>query len=151
MKTGDTVLDLGCGGGFFTVELARLVGGDGRVIAVDCQREMIDFTRKMMEKKGILDRVTLHLCRSDDLALTGVSADFALAFYLVHEVPDRKAFFTQVARALKPGASLMLVEPKRHAPPPVLSEITAEVEAVGLNFERPLRVFKSRGMLFSKR
>jgi ubiquinone/menaquinone biosynthesis C-methylase UbiE len=150
VKTGDTVLDLGCGGGFFTVGLARLVGEEGRVIAVDCQREMIEFTRETVEKKGLLDRVTLHLCRSDDLALEGVSADFALAFYVVHEVPDRRAFLAQLARLLKPGARFLVIEPKGHASPRDLTEIIAEAEAVGLNVERPLRVFLSRGMLFAK-
>ncbi len=147
---GDTVLDLGCGGGFFTVDLARMVGEDGRVIAVDVQQEMLDFTRKTVEKKGVLDRVTLHLCRSDDLALDGVSANFALAFYLVHEIPDREAFFDQVARALKPGARFMLVEPKGHASPPLFEKILADAEAAGLKQERPLRIVMSRGVFLQK-
>ena len=127
-----------------------MVGENGRVFAVDVQREMIDFTRETAERRGLLDRVTLHLCESDDIGLTGVEVDFALAFFVVHEVPDRRALFTQLARLLRPGALFMMIEPKRHAPPPVVDKITTEAEAVGLNLERPLHVFSSRGALFRK-
>jgi ubiquinone/menaquinone biosynthesis C-methylase UbiE len=147
---GDTALDLGCGGGFFTVELARLVGPEGHVIAVDLQPEMLDFTRGTVEKRGLLDRVTLHLCREDDLSLDGVEADFALAFYVVHEVPDRRAFLAQLARLLKPGGRFLMVEPRHHASRAVLGEIIAEAEEVGLRLERFLGVFLSPGALFVK-
>jgi ubiquinone/menaquinone biosynthesis C-methylase UbiE len=150
VKAGDTAVDLGCGGGFFTVELARLVGPEGRVFAVDLQPEMIDFTRETLKKKGVLDRVTLHLCREDDIGLSGVEADFALAFYVVHEVPDRRAFLVQVARLLKPGARFLMVEPRHHASPADLAEIAVEAEGVGLSVERPVRAFFSPGMLFVK-
>jgi ubiquinone/menaquinone biosynthesis C-methylase UbiE len=147
---GDTALDLGCGGGFFTVELARLVGPEGRVIAVDLQPEMLDFTREKVAKKGLLDRVTLHRCREDDLGLAGVEADFALAFYLVHEVPDRRAFLAQLAGLLKSGGRFMMIEPRHHASPEVLDEITGEAEQVGLSVERPLRLALGRGAVFVK-
>jgi len=147
---GDTALDLGCGGGFFTVELARLVGPEGRVIAVDLQPEMLDFTRERVTKVGLLDRVTLHRCRDDDLGLAGVEADFALAFYIVHEVPDRQAFLAQLARLLKSGARFLMVEPRHHASSAVLNEITGEAEKVGLSVERPLRLVLGRGSLFVK-
>jgi len=44
VSPGDTVIDLGCGGGYFTVALAKMVGDRGRVIAMDLQKEMLDFT-----------------------------------------------------------------------------------------------------------
>ena len=87
---GDTAVDIGCGMGPFTVELARLVGPGGRVIAVDLQDKMLQRVKERVNKAGLADRVQLHRCTPDSLDLTE-QADFALAFWMAHEVSSTRS------------------------------------------------------------
>ena len=147
VSPGDTVIDLGCGGGYFAVGLAKLVGDTGRVIAMDLQQEMLDITRGFAAKNGVLDRITLHQCQADDIALNDEKVDFALAFYMVHEVPDRKRFLIQVADLLKPTAHFMVIEPAHHVTASQFDQIVNEANSVGLQLIKPIRLAFSRGML----
>jgi len=148
VRPGDTAIDLGCGGGFFSVALAGMVGENGRVIAADMQEEMLRITRNLATKKGVLDRIILHQCRPDDIDLSGEKADFVLAFYVVHEVSDRVAFLSQAAGLLKPNARFMMIEPKHHVKKSQLKQILSEAELAGLKPIKSLKLFASRGMLF---
>ncbi len=150
VKPGDTVIDLGCGGGFFAVALAKMVRESGQVIAMDLQKEMLSITREFAAKKGVLDRITLHQCQEDNIALPDTQVDFALAFYMVHEVPDRQRFLKQVAELLKPEANFMLIEPSHHVTESQFSQILDESNSVGLKLKKPIKLMFSRGMLFSK-
>ena len=114
VRPGDTVVDLGCGPGFFTLPLAGMVGDGGSVIAVDLQAAMLDKVRARAERKGLAARIKLHHCPPESLDLDGELADFALAFWMVHEVPDAASFFGQVAGVLRQGARCLVVEPKGH-------------------------------------
>lgn len=147
ISMGDTAVDLGCGGGYFTVALAKMVGDNGRVIAMDLQKEMLDFTKDYAAKKGVLDRITLHQCQEKDIGLPGLKVDFALAFYMVHEVPDRVRFLRQVAELLKPTAHFMVIEPNHHVSGKQFEQILGEVNSVGLQMIRPVKTFGSKGML----
>ena len=62
---GMTVLEPGPGMGYFTLELARLVGSAGRVIAVDVQPKMIDRLKRRAAKAALLDRVDAHVAPPD--------------------------------------------------------------------------------------
>jgi ubiquinone/menaquinone biosynthesis C-methylase UbiE len=110
---GDTVIDLGCGPGFFTLPMAVMAGVSGTVIAVDLQQEMLERLRVRADRAGLAARIRLHRCRSDGLGLD-CRADFALAFYMLHEVPSEEAFLGQVHAALKPNGRFLLVEPRGH-------------------------------------
>jgi SAM-dependent methyltransferase len=113
---GATVLEPGSGMGFFTLDLARLVGASGRVIAVDIQPRMLDRLKRRAAEAGVLDRVEVRLVSPGSMGITDLrsSIDFTLAFAVVHEFPDATRFFAEVAAAAKPGASLLLAEPKGH-------------------------------------
>jgi ubiquinone/menaquinone biosynthesis C-methylase UbiE len=113
---GMTVLEPGPGMGHFTLELARLVGSSGRVVAVDVQPKMIDRLKRRAAKAGLLDRVEARVALAESMAITDLlgSVDFTLAFAMVHEFPDASRFFAEVAAASKAGASLLLAEPKGH-------------------------------------
>jgi SAM-dependent methyltransferase len=116
VRPGMTVLEPGPGMGFFTLDLARLAGGTGRVIAVDIQPRMLDRLRRRAAKAGVLDRLDARLVEAGSLELADVAGavDFTLAFAMVHEMPDAAAFFREVAQASKPGAHLLLGEPSGH-------------------------------------
>jgi ubiquinone/menaquinone biosynthesis C-methylase UbiE len=109
------VLDVGCGMGFFSLPLAQLVGPNGKVICVDLQEGMLRSLQKRVNKAGLTDRIEIHLCAQDSLGLDDLreEIDFALAFTVVHEVPDASRLFSEIYRMLKPAAKILVAEPKR--------------------------------------
>jgi ubiquinone/menaquinone biosynthesis C-methylase UbiE len=106
-----TVLDVGCGPGFFSIEIADMVGASGRVISADLQEGMLDLVRSKIRGTELENRVTLVLCDKDKLNVTD-NVDMILAFYVAHEVPDKDSLFSQLKRILKPDGMLLLIEPK---------------------------------------
>lgn len=115
---GMTVLEPGPGMGFFTLELARLVGPNGRVVAVELQQRMLDTLARRARRAGLAERIGL---RKTDGARLGVDdlvgvVDFALAFAVVHEIRSPGPFFEAIERALRPGGKLLLSEPRGHVP-----------------------------------
>ncbi len=113
---GMTVLEPGPGMGFFTLELARLVGVSGRVVALDIQSKMLDGLKRRLAKAGLLERVDIRLVQPDSMRLDDLagSVDFALAFAVVHEMPSASSFFAELSRALKPDGSILFAEPAGH-------------------------------------
>jgi ubiquinone/menaquinone biosynthesis C-methylase UbiE len=113
VKEGMTALDLGCGPGFFTVEMARLVGKTGKVIAADLQEGMLAKLQAKIRGAEWADRVTLHKCQADRVGLAQ-KFDFILVFYMLHEVPDQEKFLNEIRALLKPQGRILLVEPAFH-------------------------------------
>jgi ubiquinone/menaquinone biosynthesis C-methylase UbiE len=113
---GATCLDVGCGMGYFTLGLARLVGASGRVLAVDLQQKMLDTLMRRATKAGVAKAIEPRRCAPDSLGLADVAGtvDFALCFWMLHEVPDMAGFLEQIAAALKPGGTLLVAEPRFH-------------------------------------
>jgi ubiquinone/menaquinone biosynthesis C-methylase UbiE len=115
---GNTVLDVGCGPGFFTRAMARMAGENGQVIAVDLQEEMLEKMRQQAAKEGILQRIRPVKASEESLNIpAGLQADFALAFYIVHEVPDQARLFRELWEGIAPGGKLLVVEPGMHVTP----------------------------------
>ena len=116
VREGMTVLEPGPGMGFFTLELARLAGPSGRVIAIDVQEKMLERLKRRAAKAGLLDRIDVRVAADDSMGLGDLAGavDFTLAFAVVHEFPDAESFFAQAARAMKPGARLLLAAPRGH-------------------------------------
>jgi ubiquinone/menaquinone biosynthesis C-methylase UbiE len=131
VKQGMTVMDIGCGMGFFTLEMARLVGPNGLVIGVDLQERMLDALKKRAARLGLSDRIRTHRCDSVSLG-EHPPIDFVLACYVAHEVPDRGSFFSQIGSFLKPGGKLLLAEPKLHVSKSEFTAIVADAVASGL-------------------
>ena len=116
VRDGMTVLEPGPGMGFFTIPLARLVGADGKVIALDVQPKMISKLQRRVAKAGLEQRVDARPVSVDSLGVSSLAGkvDFTLAFAMVHEMPSAARFFAETAAASKPGARLLLVEPAGH-------------------------------------
>ncbi|MBP1636751.1 MAG: Methyltransferase type 11, partial [Acidobacteria bacterium] len=89
VKPGMTVVEPGCGMGYFSLPLARLVGLPGKVVCVDLQERMIGGLLRRARRAGLADRIVARVCSADDLGLAAFSgsADLALAIHMVHEVP----------------------------------------------------------------
>lgn len=152
VREGMKVLEPGPGMGFFTLELARLVGVPGRIIAVEIQPKMLAALKRRVAKAGFSGRVDARLGAPHTMGLADVagSVDFALAFAIVHELPAAGPFFQEVAQALKPGGSVLLAEPSGHV---TGQEFAAELEAAaaaGLHRVENPRVPRSRAALLRK-
>jgi len=149
VSPGSVVLEIGCGSGPFTIALAELVGPSGRVIAADLQPAMLAKVRKRVERAGLEDRVELHVCERDRIGLS-TPVDFALAFWMLHEVPNALTFLKEIHGLLNDDGKLLLVEPKLHVGS---SEFRVEMEA-GWKAEFTLlaqpSIRLSRSALFAK-
>jgi ubiquinone/menaquinone biosynthesis C-methylase UbiE len=152
VSPGQTAMDLGCGPGVFTLELARLVGPRGCVIAVDMQPQMLDHTRSRAAEKGLDARLQLHQCSAETIGLDvkTVQVDFALAFYMIHEVPEPDHFLSEVYGLLKPGGWFLVVEPLLHV---ARESFQHTIEVAGRLGFQPIAhpgVAISRAILFQK-
>jgi ubiquinone/menaquinone biosynthesis C-methylase UbiE len=144
-----TVLDAGCGPGLFAIEMAQMVGNSGRVIAVDLQQEMLEKLRNKIHGTAFAEHITLHKCEADRIGISD-KVDFALAFYMVHEVPNQRAFFDEVRSILKPGGLLLVVEPPFHVSKRAFEETIGKARDVGLTPVGRPRVLLSKAVLLSK-
>jgi len=152
VREGMTVLEPGCAMGFFTLPLARMVGPSGRVIALEIQDKMLSVLGRRAEKAGLIDRIELRRIGADGYGLDDLSGrvDFAAAIHVVHEIPDKAMFFTQVWNALRPGARLLVVEPKGHVSRQQFEETTAIAEKAGFTREVLLKKIRGRSVSLLK-
>ncbi|MGC8640707.1 MAG: arsenite methyltransferase [Isosphaeraceae bacterium] len=111
LKEGETVVDLGAGGGLDVFLAARRVGPTGRVIGIDMTPEMIELARRNAlkahgEKGQPLTNVEFHLATIDHMPLAENSVDCVISNCVLNLVPDKPAAFQEIARVLKPGGRL---------------------------------------------
>jgi ubiquinone/menaquinone biosynthesis C-methylase UbiE len=150
IREGMTVLDLGCGPGFFTVELAIMVGKSGRVIAADLQEGMLGKLADKIRGTEIAQRIQLHKCADNKIGVVE-NVDFALSFYMVHEVPHPEEFFKEIYSTLKPNGQLLIVEPKLfHVSKKAFAMTVMKAEAAGFKPVVQPHVPMSRSILLKK-
>ena len=131
IKKGNTVIDIGCGPGFFSIEMAKLVGKNGKVIAVDLQEKMIAHVKRKAARHGMLDRMEFHQCDANAIGLNR-KADFILAYYMIHETPSPLHFLEEARGMLKDGGKMLVVEPKMHVSKSIFAQMLQEAEQAGL-------------------
>jgi ubiquinone/menaquinone biosynthesis C-methylase UbiE len=148
IKPGQTVLDLGCGPGTFSLAIAKMVGESGKVIAVDVQEEMLQLVRKKAARQGLESRIVTRKSGPGGIGLSE-KVDFALAFYMVHEVPNAEAFLKEVASLLKPKGKLLVVEPKMHVSATAFEKTIEVAQQAGLKPVSEPKIRFSRSKLFS--
>lgn len=114
--SGMTVLEVGPGMGFFTLELGRLVLPRGRVVAVDIQPRMVEVLRRRVRRANLESCIDVRLSRPDRLDVDDLAGavDLALAIFVVHEIDDQEAFYRTMRRVLRPAGRLRVVEPPLH-------------------------------------
>jgi ubiquinone/menaquinone biosynthesis C-methylase UbiE len=150
VREGMTVADIGCGMGYFSVAMARMVGPAGRVLSVDLQEKMLKYLEKRAVRAGVQDRITTTLGEPDDITITDSKVDFMLAFWMVHEVKDIPRFFSQVAKALKPNGSMLCVEPRMHVSPRRFEEILGYGKSAGFVVRDGPKVWMSRSAVLER-
>lgn len=149
LDRGMTAVDLGCGLGYFSIAMARMVGNSGRILAVDLQEKMLKILAKRADKAGVAPRITTHQCHAHDIGITA-QVDFALAFWMAHETPHEPHFVRQVQSILKKGGILYLAEPKVHVPPDDFQITVAAARQLGLQPIATPQVALSRTVVFQK-
>ena len=151
IKSGDVVLDFGCGPGFFTCPAAGIVGYEGRVIAVDLQQGMLDIMMSSAEKNGLSDIIETRKAEEDSANLSGCGpVDLALAFYVVHEVPDGGNLFSEIHEVLKPGGRLLVIEPSFHVKKDEFEETVRSAQGKGFELVEFSSGFVDRKAVFRK-
>jgi ubiquinone/menaquinone biosynthesis C-methylase UbiE len=149
IKPGWTIMDVGPGMGYFTIPLAVLTGDTGKVIAADLQPAMLEGVRKRAEKASVAGRIKLHQAMADKIGVTE-AIDFCLAFWMVHEVLDRKRFIGEIVSALKPGGLFLFVEPKIHVTKASFDASIEIAKGLGLTIVAQPKIFISYAALFKK-
>ena len=148
VERGQTVMDVGCGAGYFSFALAEIVGAGGKVVALDIQEKMLEIARRRAERRRLNRRIEFRLCDSDSLG-PSEPVDFILAFWMVHEVSDREAFLEELRGLLKPDGALLIVEPKVHVPAHRFKATADLARRAGLEVAPGPRVFFSRSIVCS--
>ena len=149
VKEGMTVLDMGCGPGFFSVEIAKMVGVSGHVIAADLQEGMLQKLRKKINGTEFEKRITLHKCEENKIGVS-VKVDFVLAFYILHELPDQKAFFLEISSILKSESRILVVEPTFHVAKAEFIKTSNKAKEAGFELFAGPDVFFSRTVVLKK-
>ncbi len=149
IQPGMTVADFGCGMGVFSIPMARMVGPDGTVIAIDLQPRMLETLRKRAKKAGVASRIRTHACKADSIDLQE-RIDFALLFWSAHEAPDTGALFRQLHGCLDPTGKILLVEPRGHVTQSHFQEMVDMARKVGFALEVPPKVRLSHTAVFVK-
>lgn len=168
VKTGMTVLDFGCGPGVFSIPIAKMVGPSGRVIAADLQPGMLEKVRAKIQEirkekptrnpqnnppqdtnNHLTKTIQLHQCKPDQIGLS-LPVDFVLAFYTIHEIPDQTKFFREIITILKPGAKLLIIEPKFHVSKKAFNQTLNIAKTAGLKLCENPKVFFSYTAILQK-
>ncbi len=142
LSPGMRLADVGCGPGFFTLPAAERVGDEGRVYALDVQREMIARTEARAAAAGLAN-VQAMLSKEAELPLADGAVDAALLANVLHESPDRVTFLAEIGRTLRPGGVLGVVDWRKEEMPmgPPLDDrlspdqVEADLRAAGFEVE----------------
>ena len=124
---GMTVLEPGCGFGYFSLPLARMVGPEGRVVSVDLAPKAVARLKRRATKAGVAARMDVRSCGARELGLDEYRGqiDLVVMMNTLHEFEDIPGFLSQVRALLKPNGRLLIVEPPGHVTP---DNFAAELE-----------------------
>ncbi len=134
LAEGMAVLDLGCGTGLFSGEMARQVGATGTVHAVDIQSALLDRARQRVSEAGLAGRVRFYHSGAYQLPLAVESIDVALLIATFSEIPNPMLLLGELGRLLKPGGRIGISEEMAHPgylPAPVVRN---RVQEAGFRF-----------------
>jgi ubiquinone/menaquinone biosynthesis C-methylase UbiE len=109
IRAGERILEVGCGPGVYTVEAARRLGPEGRLIAVDLQSEMISRMAQRVRNAG-LTNVEAYVADAHHLPLEDASVDRAFLVGVLPEIPNPRGALAEVRRVLRPNGILSISE-----------------------------------------
>jgi ubiquinone/menaquinone biosynthesis C-methylase UbiE len=138
--------------GFFSLPLAHMVHKHGRVICVDVQDKMLKTLERRAAKAGLTESIETRICYGDSLGVDDLKEEvnFALAFAVVHEVPDVDHFFSNVYRTLKPTGMFLVAEPKGHVSKKDFEKTVSIAEKRGFIVHSSPQIWRSHTMMLKK-
>ena len=145
IKNDMIVLDVGCGPGFFTIEISELLNGTGKVIAADLQEEMLLKLKNKVEKLK-LRNIELHKTEKDSINLKE-KVDFILVFYMLHEVPNEKKFLNELKDSLNKNGQILISEPVFHVKQEDFEKSLELIKDSGFEIIEEPNIFISRSVL----
>jgi ubiquinone/menaquinone biosynthesis C-methylase UbiE len=110
IKSGDRVLDVGCGTGDLTMAAKTLAGPTGQVVGTDASPKMIDMARRKATRAGV--EVTFQTDLIENMTFPDNQFDVVLSSLMMHHLPDdlKRAGIAEIYRVLKPGGRLLIVD-----------------------------------------
>jgi ubiquinone/menaquinone biosynthesis C-methylase UbiE len=131
LRAGETVVDLGCGGGLDVFLAAAKVGPEGKAIGIDMTPEMLALARRNAEQSGV-SNVEFHQATIDQLPLPDASVDCVISNCVINLAPDKPAVFREIARVLKPAGRLAVsdIALKKELPPELGNDLMAYVGCI---------------------
>jgi ubiquinone/menaquinone biosynthesis C-methylase UbiE len=150
ISKGMTVLDLGCGPGYFTLAISELAGDTGMVVAADIQQAMLEKVQKKIIKARSAPKIRLHKCDTDKLGIAE-KIDFVLAFWIIHEVPDQERLFGELKSLLNRGGKIFIIEPKWHVTERSFNNMLDRTAKAGFEIVATPKVFFSRSVVLAEK
>jgi SAM-dependent methyltransferase len=131
LRPGETVVDLGCGGGLDVFLAAQKVGPAGRAIGIDMTPEMLQLARRNAAQSGVTN-AEFHQATIDRLPLADATVDCVISNCVINLAPDKRAVFREIARVLKPGGRLAVsdIALKRPLPPEIGASLMAYIGCI---------------------
>lgn len=138
LQSGQTLADIGCGPGFFSLPAAEIVGPGGKVFAVDVQQEMVTAVQQRARDAG-LRNLEAQRVNEMEMALPVASADIILLAFVTHELAQRSLYLHRLRPLLRAGGRLVILEWEKH-PTPMgppqeerlsAEEVTSDIQAAG--------------------
>lgn len=149
IRQGMTVLDLGCGTGFFTLEIAKLLDGKGKVIAIDVQEGMLEILKNKLKDSELKQHIQILNNQEQNLGFTE-KVDFVLAFYSFHEMKYIDQIIQSLKEVAKSETKILISEQKVHVSKDIFETIVSKMTNNGfIVCERP-RIFFSRSIVMKR-
>lgn len=149
IKPGMNVMDFGCGPGFFSIEIAKLLKHSGRITAVDLQQGMLDKLNSKIKGSVFQNSIELHKCGERNIGLNEVF-DFIVAFYVIHEVQDPERLFLQFNNLLVQKGRIFIAEPLFHVPKDKFYNNLSFATKYGFRVIETPKLFFSRAVVLEK-
>ncbi|MGM0771432.1 MAG: class I SAM-dependent methyltransferase [Halobacteriota archaeon] len=109
LKEGQQVADVGIGGGYFSLRFAEIVGDKGKVFGIDSDSKFLEYLESNSKKQGYSNIVTI-LAEGKGFPLSSEELDLVFLRNVCHHIPDRVAYFREVATCLKPDGRVAIID-----------------------------------------
>jgi ubiquinone/menaquinone biosynthesis C-methylase UbiE len=113
LKSGQQVVDIGSGGGYYSIGFAELVGKNGKVYAVDNNPDFLEYIKKIACEKELKNIETI-LVNDKDIMLPRKNIDLVFIRNVYHHLPDRVKYFQELHKKLKSDTKIAIIEYTRH-------------------------------------